>query len=164
LRDATEARVRLDRPGLKRALPAVEALEQPEVLLVPEHKHPATSRRGADQLSDEQGTPRPEVIRRRARLRMGRKAVRARRRSARDRATAARSARAPQPVRREPAQPRSAPLAAAASTAGWSLGGVSGRLAVASRLRKAPSSWIVLISGAGNMIVEFLSTPISTMV
>jgi hypothetical protein len=33
-----------------------------------------------------------------------------------------------------------------------------------SRLRKAPISPIVLINGAGNMIVEFLSTPISTIV
>jgi hypothetical protein len=33
--------------------------------------------------------------------------------------------------------------------------------AAASRLRKAPISPIVLISGAGNMIVEFLSTPIT---
>ena len=36
--------------------------------------------------------------------------------------------------------------------------------AVVSRLRKAPSSWIVLISGAGNTTVEFLSTAISARV
>src|SRR3954454_21911627 len=48
-------------------------------------------------------------------------------------------------------------------TAGMGISLVTGGLetaAVASRLRKAPISSIVLISGAGNMIVEFLSTPI----
>src|SRR5690349_15009044 len=42
--------------------------------------------------------------------------------------------------------------------------GAAGRAALVSRSRKAPSSWIVLISGAGNTLVEFLSTPISTIV
>ena len=52
------------------------------------------------------------------------------------------------------------PLLAAGAT------GVAGSAptAAVSRSRKAPSSWIVLISGAGKMTVEFLSTAISTSV
>src|SRR3954447_6649156 len=56
--------------------------------------------------------------------------------------------------------PGSSPARAAGTT------GVAGRVptAAASRARKAPSSWIVLMSGAGKTTVEFLSTEISTRV
>jgi hypothetical protein len=57
----------------------------------------------------------------------------------------------------------------AASVAGsWTAGevavgaGVGVVPAAASLARNAPSSWMVLISGAGNTTVVFWSTPIST--
>src|SRR5665647_3578669 len=42
------------------------------------------------------------------------------------------------------------------------LGGAAGVAAAASRARKAPSSAMVVMIGAGNATVVFLSTPIST--
>lgn len=65
-------------------------------------------------------------------------------------------------VRRHRWRPPTVPPFATAG--GGAVDPVDAIAAVFSRERKEPSSWIVLIKGAGNTTVVFLSTPISTMV